>query len=965
MVLDGKGLWAAQDANTNTNTNITAKNVTADAVPSHVASSSTATTSTTTATTATATATTTTAAASRSKKRAAAAAPSPVPPLPFSPENNLAHWITLGTHALHRLLHHELSNESCAVLAALSYHMSAVLLSGGTATSSSTTSTSTSTTTATTTQSHAAYIRKLERAVAGPARHLLGRAVLACTAASLRALERIPPTRTVPTPNDANAPEDVTTTTATTTLVAACLALDQLVHLQVSAQVAAQASSATAAATGTKQWHTLWYACRATLQAQFLVVVRKNSALGPACLQLTESEDWSAEQGCLQALLLTGEEAMIAAAAAVENSKRGTSGRKTSRQKSPTAITAAAATTAAATTAATTAAAAPTAATTAAANGMSDHIATAAAAVQTAMNLLVASYPATAMKMDGRVAFKRWTSVATVWLCEGQSTLLAAANRMLEAVDTWAPLLDCSNATTAAAAADATAKKGTNTNKLVCMPGNVVVVALACRLARMVWETGNTCGSRPPTGCLEQYTRAIWPSSVKQPRKKKNSAGVKVVRTDVCDLATIVVYKLIRAHYECLGSNFSVGIHDAKVPLVVNDFEILPGDLSSLPYYPFVHRAIDDLARAASSSVLNLVTLEQSEPNDRIDCAAAAFVFQHAATQDSNLPLDAKLTTFAVTKLLDAFSRLEKDKSEPGGSTSITNLLYDEWVLDEPIPVPQLPELKPAASRKKKKVPCEASAQTVCTFAGVYDRGAKVPIRGAKLGANEIISLFIRAMEVGRARINVTELISRLITVVERCYDTRNLEELSEMAQTIAGSAVDEPAGQAKKRKVENPVRKTKKRRRTGKGSSDTGVEADMSRSVLQQSVSAYRYVFSGGAWYDGETSRKSNSHHVVGTFRPIKGARAALASNALDVLLPFLVVDASDLAAGDIVHSLRRDLTIDQIERIVDLGGVLDEIIVRTRLNPTGKRSSATPANIFSSGPSFSHCEKRLWYVV
>jgi hypothetical protein len=268
-------------------------------------------------------------------------------------------------------------------------------------------------------------------------------------------------------------------------------------------------------------------------------------------------------------------------------------------------------------------------------------------------------------------------------------------------------------------------------------------------------------------------------------------------------VATVVVYKLIQNHNDCLESNLG---KDSGL-LVVNDFDTLPAELARLPYYPFVHRAIDDLARAASSSVPNAIYPEQTEWSNRIDRAAAAFVFQRHRVQDTSFPMDAKLASFAVGKLLESFTQREGEQADVGGEASTS--AGDDWKLSEPIPVPQVPEcaIKPAsASRKKKKTALDAiAAKNVCSFAGVYasvlDGADKSSNRG--LRADEILSLFIRSMEGSDGKERTTELISYVIAIVERCYDTRRYEDLStEAIVTLPSSSSIVAAAASEKAKV-------------------------------------------------------------------------------------------------------------------------------------------------------------------
>jgi hypothetical protein len=480
-------------------------------------------------------------------------------------------------------------------------------------------------------------------------------------------------------------------------------------------------------------------------------------------------------------------------------------------------------------------------------------------ALQKSFSVLFQTYLTNTMKMDGRVALRRWSSVALVWLCQGQPLVLQAVERLLDNSAHWAPLLESTNSSRdSSSGVVAAAKKDkvtTTTLPAVTLPGNVTVMILTCRLARIVWETGNSCGSRPPTGGLEAYMRAIWPaptvpakpsaSTKKSASAKSRAGGVKLVRSDVRDLATVVVYKLIQTHNDCLESNLG---KDCGL-LVVNDFEMLPANLARLPYYPFVHRALDDLARAASSSVPNAIYPEQTEWSNRIDRAAAAFVFQRHRVQDTSLPMDAKLASFAVGKLLESFTQREEEQAGTGSSDAASTLGTEDWRLSEPIPVPQVPEcaVKPAsASRKKKKTALEATAaKRVCSFAGVYksvpDGTDTSSNRG--LRADEILSLFIRSMEGSDGKERTTELISYVIAIVERCYDTRRYEDLcTEAIAAVPAAASSAQQPQAKKRKLGGPTTRRTKKAKTVGDKEDRGAMPENDSSGGERSLmSAYR----------------------------------------------------------------------------------------------------------------------------
>lgn len=82
--------------------------------------------------------------------------------------------------------------------------------------------------------------------------------------------------------------------------------------------------------------------------------------------------------------------------------------------------------------------------------------------------------------------------------------------------------------------------------------------------------------------------------------------------------------------------------------------------------------------------------------------------------------------------------------------------------------------------------------------------------------------------------------------------------------------------------------------------------------------------------------------------------------------MLSFVVIEPADFALGELVHSLRKGLTLAHMERIVDLGSTLDEIVVKTRFSSEdGDRKEATlQSELLLSGSCFPQSERTMWYV-
>ena len=182
-------------------------------------------------------------------------------------------------------------------------------------------------------------------------------------------------------------------------------------------------------------------------------------------------------------------------------------------------------------------------------------------------------------RIDGRVAVKRWGSMALVWFCQGQLQLLQTAHHLLES------------------SAFDVSRKARLMNKLVDVAS----------------EAGNNCGLRAPTGGMDQYLRSITSEG-------KGTKRTKLVRVDIRDWATIVIYDLVQMHRKCL--------QDVVSAKVVNEYDVDEyGDVvkdddelnsendheSSLSVAPNLATVLSNLCRAAASSVANSTFSEQNE----------------------------------------------------------------------------------------------------------------------------------------------------------------------------------------------------------------------------------------------------------------------------------------------------------------------------------------------------------------
>lgn len=155
--------------------------------------------------------------------------------------------------------------------------------------------------------------------------------------------------------------------------------------------------------------------------------------------------------------------------------------------------------------------------------------------------------PSSQIKLDGRLAIKRWTAVALTWYCQGHSLLLHAALSVLlvhvnakdeklhdRGVKQWKDYMDLILTNTdlkgnqQLSLSDVLTSSNSGSKHIMesssetlkdsilserdvsSMPGNVTILWLACRLIRIVRDLGALAGSKPPTSMgLDLYMKSV------------------------------------------------------------------------------------------------------------------------------------------------------------------------------------------------------------------------------------------------------------------------------------------------------------------------------------------------------------------------------------------------------------------------------------------------------------------------
>jgi hypothetical protein len=313
-------------------------------------------------------------------------------------------------------------------------------------------------------------------------------------------------------------------------------------------------------------------------------------------------------------------------------------------------------------------------------------------------------------------------------------------------------------------------------------------------------------------------------------------------------------------------------------------------------FYPFVSKAIQDVASAASSSVAGSTYTEQVQWRERIEYLTAAYVLQQSLVVDeegSHRVVDARLVDFALQKLVTCLNLREDSGSSGPIPPLISSAIEPEsaknkkrkkspsgenpFKLDVPLPVPTLEskEMPAASSRKRKgkssaKSAAAKSKSELCTFAGVFtdppnqhDSASQGSHSGSivdQFSVDEKLSLFIRAMaeENGvhgeELHESIIALVSHLIALVERCYDTRI--EVNEESPSGGSSGPSSPA--SRKRKAEKTSARRGKRRKQASGKkTESGNELSVvdGSSLLHRCVDVDRKCFDSLNHFDRRCS--------------------------------------------------------------------------------------------------------------
>jgi hypothetical protein len=394
-------------------------------------------------------------------------------------------------------------------------------------------------------------------------------------------------------------------------------------------------------------------------------------------------------------------------------------------------------------------------------------------------------------------------------------------------------------------------------------------------LVNIVCEVGAQGGLRPPTGGMDLYAKAILASSTPS-TKKLSKKKAKLGRTDIRDPTVIVIYDMLQLHREVLQQQTNPSASGAF--LINLDPETDQETTKTTTVNKNLSTTLSKLCRAAAASVPNSTYHEQAHYGQSLMGLGVALSFR--LCQDTELPLDVALTNSALKHLSDTLKRLESnsvsavDSSTPQDSSlSSSSSLEALFKLKQPLPAP---------SKTNKLDP-----NSKCTYAGMGDN--LMFLNNDESNKDEIdLALVLRALGGNNP---ASRLVSVLTTIVERMYDTRS----------STNDIVEEEDDKKSKSKT------TKKKR---------------SSSSSPNRRSKRRKVFK-----DDDEEKEIDQGWE---YQRITSQRALLAAEALQTLKWCFEVQTYPQSA--LRQSIRESCSLKNYTKVMELGNLLDKILVKTR---------------------------------
>ena len=459
-------------------------------------------------------------------------------------------------------------------------------------------------------------------------------------------------------------------------------------------------------------------------------------------------------------------------------------------------------------------------------------------------------------RIDGRVAIKRWASIAIVWSQqgEGQLTLLREAHLLATEFAGMVPI-----------------QKSRLMSMLICI----------------VSESGNQCGVRPPNGSIDQYLKSIATTSSSAYSVTGITQQNKVLRrADIRNWTTVVIYDYIENHKRCiLQSDGEEKVESQTLFDANTDFA----------------DCMNNLCRsAASSSVPNSSYTQQSSWNKALLSISAAYCFELAA-DDMCCP-DPRMINFALSHLVDCMRRLDPQCSMAGeAETYATGVsvsdqrqkdFENKFLLLKDLPKPIVPS---SLTLPDKASDCgvgnensiEFISSTDCNFGGLVENDIFTD--------EHAISLAIRAVRKYGEDQNsgVGKLFNFLTDLVRRIYNIRK----SKREEIEDGGIFTKVETGKRKRCASNDD--SSANRRGGRRRKTESGEIDATKNYLE--------------------------------WDPISSENASTATSALNAIR-LCLTKTKRLSSCTIFQIIRNNITSEHIINLIKLGGMLDNILIKTK---------------------------------
>ena len=258
------------------------------------------------------------------------------------------------------------------------------------------------------------------------------------------------------------------------------------------------------------------------------------------------------------------------------------------------------------------------------------------------------------------------------------------------------------------------------------------------------------------------------------------------VRRDITNEVTFLTKLLIEAHTSCLQDSFRDHLLESERvstlkslelgarKLLINDDDSYRDSstyrlhdpkevVNIISYYPFIHSSLETLGQMVASSSF-VSSLRGKSRIAAIGCALALHHFtsqyQQLEIEGSVVVLDAKLVSFGIAQLFEAFNSLPKN-SDTGNVNSNSSMTYDQsalldflakYRLDEPLNIERL-ENKGSALDSRTTKDLTVQSEVLSCF-----------IR-AQLNQHSTMSYHLSGMK---------SLLKSLVLVIHMCYKCRS-----------------------------------------------------------------------------------------------------------------------------------------------------------------------------------------------